>query len=102
MILNIIHKSKLHSKTVSHTHEDEIESITASKTPEEAAGRSALGLSAGRPATPSSALFHITDGSPYVEHELIRKGKVSQGLVECDSKLIWVALVFSSFKHGGS
>lgn len=101
-MLNIIHKSKLHSKTVSHTHKAEIESITASKTPEEAACRNALVLSAERLATPSSALFHITDGSPDVEHELIRKGKVSQGLIEGDSKLIWIALVFSSFEHGRS
>lgn len=101
MILNIIHKSKLHSKTVSQTHEAEIESMTAAKAPEEAPAE-ALWSSTGRPATPSSALFHVTDGSPDVEHELIRKGKVSQGLVEGNSKLIWVALVFSSFEHGRS
>lgn len=101
-MLNIIHKSKLHFEDTFRTHEARAEFTAVSTTPEKAACQGAAATSAERRATPSSPLLRVTDGSPDVEHELVGKGEVAQSLVERHSKLIRVALVFSSFEHGRS
>lgn len=48
-----------------------------------------------------SSLLGISDGSPHVEHKLVREGKVPEGLVQRHRKHVRVGFVPAKLNHGG-